>query len=201
MRAAIIAGSVVMASVAFAKDDTSNGHQLAKDHPWHAKAPSVTTIAVTCGEAKTTLELRRDDREWMELTGPQRALSTPIGRFLWRDDRWVAADDATWDAVRVQGRSLDELFGAPVIRRTGRIQRRRRDQAVIRFDVEGHGTLTYDELQRIWIAKSPGWRVTARERFAEAVLPAAIAFDDGCVMTRSVRAARPKLPDRAALGL
>ncbi len=202
MRIALALGLVLAtASVASAKDDTPNAHQLAKDHPWHPGAASITAIVVKCGEAKTALELRRDARGWMHLTGPSAALITPMGRFLRQGKKWVKADDAAWASVRVQGRALRELFGAELVPSAWRVERRRREDTKIAFVVKGHGTLEFDDLDRVWVAQTPGWRVTALERFEHGQLPAKIAFDDGCVMTRAARPAAPKLPSRADLSL
>lgn len=194
----------LVASVALAKDDTPDARGFSKSSPWHPFTKSRTNLSQKCGAEISTFHLLRDDRDWMELSGQDRYLWTPVGRFVNRGDGWKRITDDAWDAVRLSGRSLRELFGAPLVPDTWTIAKHTHEGTAVHFTLEdGKTELVYDTLAQTWRAQRPGWRVTELTQFDGRKLPTKVVFDDGCTLRRGYEVPRgeTKLPTRDELPL
>jgi hypothetical protein len=194
---------------AFAKDDRPNASQLAIDHPWHPREPSITALELVCGKQTTRYELRTDDRGWIHLIAPAyEAIITPFGRFLKAEGKWKPVELSAWLEPREQGLSLRELTGAPQLPETWAIKSttmKDRDARVL-VTVVDHGArervLVFDTVNLVWSVEQregkDSLRVTETKRFGDRMLPATVVAG-ACTLRRNVREAMPAMPPRAAL--
>jgi hypothetical protein len=198
---ALLFAFVPMAS--HAKSDAPNVRQLAADHPWHPLEVSTTAIDISCGKERGKYELRVDDRGWRYLIGPKlEAVAAPFGRFVKTGETWSAIELKAWMTPRIQGLSLRELIGEPLVGDDWQVKSAKAEGDTVEASLLDGAlqprTMSFDPIVKVWMVID-GFKVLETQRFGARTLPKKVTYGEGCVMIRAIRAGKGLMPAREEL--